>query len=52
MTKKELLKKLKEIEQKNGDHEKTHVLADVLILQYINDPEITELHAKLSPWYA
>jgi len=66
--KEELIKKLKELpdeshanssrlnrEYKVGydyDFENGHKIADVLLLEYINDPEITETFKKVGKWYS
>jgi hypothetical protein len=51
MKKEELLIKLKELLQ-NNDTEKVHVIADKLLLEYINDTEIEEAYGNIHKWYA
>jgi predicted glycosyl hydrolase (DUF1957 family) len=51
MTKKELLDKLKACSE-NGDIEIGHVDADNALLEFINDPEITEAFNSWGKWYA
>jgi hypothetical protein len=50
MTKEELLKALSECDE--GDEEVNHVKADDLLLEYINDPEITLAFESIDKWYA
>jgi len=52
MDKKELIKRLKECENKGN--EDAHIEADELLLQYIDDKEITTIWNKISSkfWYA
>ena len=51
MMSKELL--LKYLEECNtGDEEKDHAKADSLLLDYIDDAEITEAFMKVEKWYA
>ncbi len=50
MTKEELLKRLKEI--KDLDMEERHVQADILLIYYINDPDIATLYYSYDKWYA
>lgn len=51
MTKKEwLILKLNELT--SSDVEANHCDADSLLLDYINDPEITEAYDKVEKWYA
>ena len=53
MTKKELLKTLKDINEKyKGDEEAIHGEMDNALLEYINDPKITEEFDKEDKWYA
>lgn len=53
MTKKELLKKLKLIvEAGNCDMESSHLQADEALLEYINDPKITEAFQEIEKWYS
>lgn len=55
----ELVKKLKDLEKtcinetyKWYDAEKGHMEADQLLLQYINNPEVTEAFNDLEKWYS
>ena len=64
MTKQELIEGLNRIETKREipvsslfpkggvDWEMVHVDADELLLAYIDDEEVSELHSKLAKWYA
>jgi hypothetical protein len=68
MKKEELIKILKELPNEshahssrlnheyNVDHEADfengHKIADNLLLEYINDPEITETFRKIGKWYS
>lgn len=50
MTKEELIEKLSEL---NGeDPELDHIQADNLLLEYINDVEISKAFTKIDKWYA
>ena len=49
--KNELLRKLKLLE-KDGDTETAHATADDLLLEWIDDPEITEAYNRIDKWYA
>jgi len=51
MTKDELLERLRAC-AKNGDTEIAHSDADDALIEYINDPEITEAYEAVSKWYA
>jgi hypothetical protein len=35
-----------------GDFEVNHILADKLLLQYINDPEVYRQFMRIRRWYA
>lgn len=50
MTKEELLAKLQTLME--GDTEENHLDADVALLEYINDPEITAVYREIPKWYA
>jgi hypothetical protein len=50
MTKEELLKKLKRL-QKPGDTREDHLKADKLLLEFINDKEVTEAYNNVYKWY-
>ena len=50
MTKAELLVKLKEIN--TGDPDVDHHRADELLLEFINDGEISEAYEAIEKWYA
>lgn len=62
MTKEELLAYLLEIKEGNlrdrdgrsmkGDEEVQHIFADQALLDYINDPQITEAFSSIRKWYA
>jgi hypothetical protein len=51
MTKEQLLIELKNLLNSN-DAEQAHVLADRLLLEYINDTEITKAFQIIEKWYA
>ena len=51
MTKQEIIEALC-IEHENSDVECAHVNADNLLLQYINDNEISEAFEAVPRWYA
>jgi hypothetical protein len=51
MSKEELLKKLKELAT-GGDPEGAHADADRLLLDFINDPAVTEAFDAIDKWYA
>jgi len=55
MEKEQLLKELaKEETYGDGvvDTEKTHIKADKLLLEFINDSEITKAFNKIDKWYS
>ena len=53
MTKEELLIKLRGLaDGSRFDVEHDHVEADDLLIQYINDPDITEAFDAIKKWYA
>jgi len=59
MTKERLVKELKDLEKtcinetyNCYDAEKGHLKADQLLLEYINDPEVTEVFEGLDKWYS
>ena len=53
MTKDELLEQLREMHhERDGDYEINHLKADRLLLEYINDPEITAAFDDVGKWYA
>ncbi len=51
MTKQELIEKLKEL-AKSSDTEEAHGGADQLLIDFINDEEITEAYDSIKKWYA
>lgn len=51
MTKEELIERLEALQQ-DGDTEYQHGEADDLLIEWINDPEVTEAYAKIKKWYA
>lgn len=51
MTKAECLEKLKEASE-NMDTEAAHGDADDALIEFINDPEITDAYNKVHKWYA
>lgn len=48
---KELKEKLRSINP-NWDEEMNHILADELLLEYINDPDVKDLFNNIKKWYA
>lgn len=57
MTKKEkLIEALKDILKRQGkgwsDKENDHSIADSALLNYIDDPDVTELFDNIDKWYA
>lgn len=52
MKKKDLIERLKLLADINGDVEQTHQAADKMLLDYINDPEVTETFNDINKWYA
>lgn len=50
-TKKELLSLLERLSE-SDDYEVTHILADSLIIKYINDEKIAQAYHKVGKWYA
>ena len=53
MTKDELVAEMQRIILANRvDPEASHAEVDDLLVQYINDPEVTELFDKMEKWYA
>ena len=53
LTKQELLRNLQRcINYEFGDPEYSHEIADMLLIKYIDDPEVEELWDKIDRWYA
>ncbi len=52
MTKEELIQRLKELQRDNGDPEGEHLVADDLLLEFIDDADITGEYVKIKKWYA
>lgn len=53
MTKNDLITQLKLLAlSPEGDKEQDHNLADELLLDYINDPEVTRAFNSIDKWYA
>jgi hypothetical protein len=50
VTKEELVTQLKNLSKIN-DVEQAHVLADRLLLEYINNTEVKEAFHKIEKWY-
>lgn len=40
------------LRKNDGDYETLHIDADEALLEYINDPEITEAFESVRRWYA
>ncbi|MCK9556366.1 hypothetical protein M0R36_11250 [bacterium] len=51
MTKDELIKRLNEIKDEGGG-EGGHMEADDLLLEYINDPDISKAFNEIERWYS
>lgn len=51
MVKKELIEKLTLLHQ-SGDPERAHSMADDMLLDYINDPEIKAAFEEVPRWYS
>ena len=49
--KQDLIEALREI-AKIGDQEAAHVMADELLLLFINDPEVTAAYEAIEKWFA
>lgn len=47
----ELIQKLSAINQ-NWDEEINHLMADDLLLEYINNPEVAKAFKSIKKWYA
>ena len=53
MTKKELIEQLKElVESSWSNAENAHAAADKLLLEFVNDSEITEAFEQIEKYYA
>ena len=57
LTKKKLLEQLNKLKTRKTefgslDKEANHSDADDLLIEYINDPKITEAYNKIEKWYA
>jgi hypothetical protein len=52
MTKEELIKRLKDNQGGNGDTEAQHFSADTLLIEYINDEDITREYDLVPKWYS
>ena len=50
MTLNELIEKLEAVDE--GDSEMSHIEADGLLLEYIGNERVKELHKNLAVWYA
>lgn len=50
MTRDEVLKRLRSLH--SGDEEVDHLDADGALLEYINDPEISQAFNEIPKWYA
>ncbi len=51
MTKDELIVALYRIAVANEDREQGHIYADKLLLEYIDDAEVTEAYRAIDKWY-
>lgn len=51
MTKEELIKILTDLAS-NDDQEYAHIEADLVLLQFINDYEVSKAFRKIDKWYA
>lgn len=52
MTVEELLDKLKQIPQGDGNEEELHIEADKALLEYINDERVTAAFRAIPKWYS
>lgn len=52
MNKEELIKKIKFIRDNGNDPETDHCNLDDLLLEYINNKEVTELFNSIRKWYS
>lgn len=52
MDKQEALRELKAIEANQGDIERDHARADDILLELIDDEEISEAYYDIDKWYA
>ncbi len=53
MTNRNLIEKLEELKKNPpGDTEIIHMAADNLLLDYINDKEVSKIFVSLDKWYA
>lgn len=52
ITREELLEELRKLHGADQDHEGAHIRADDLLLDYINDDEITKAFDEIVKWYA
>ena len=50
MEKEDLIKRLRDCN--SGDTENDHLTADDLLLEYIDDKEITDAYNEVDKWYA
>jgi hypothetical protein len=52
MSKKQLVAALLKLNVGHVDEEEAHSKADRLLLEYINEPEVTEAWENIPKWYA
>ncbi len=52
MTIEELREGLRGVMDRDGDEEDFHIHADDLLLEYIDDQEVTKLFKKLPKWHS
>lgn len=50
LTKEELIKQLKALE--DGDQETSHIKADELLIEFINDPDVTDAFYSIDKLYS
>ncbi len=48
----ELIQKLNSLNGGKYDEEANHVIADNLLLEYINNPEVAKAFKSIKKWYA
>lgn len=48
----ELIQRLQKLAEPPSDPEEAHVQADEALLEYINDPRVTEAFEAIEKWYA
>lgn len=52
MDKKELVEKLRSLQHTYGDQEDSHLKADALLLEYIDDEHVKDAYDAIHKWYS